>query len=132
MEMENVNIQDLDIEIGTKEQIKLTPKRVKIIEPQIIEVKSKEGKYIGKKLVCLSKHPDKSEAVAISSIQFLKDKKVITAGIWLTKDSCGLIQKGSGLATLLERTNSKTIKDLVGKEIETDLEDSGYLCFRLF
>ena len=41
------------------------------------------------------------------------------------------IQKGSSLATFLNHTDSKNLKELVGKEVDTELEGN-FLCFKAY
>lgn len=126
-----MEIDDLEIEVGTKETASLKPKKVKVLSLALTEIKSKDGKYIGKKLNCIVKHPDRDEAINISSLQFVKGKEIKTTGIWMTKDSDNLIQKGSSLAILLDFMKAKTIKELVGKEIDTVLDEAGYVVFKV-
>lgn len=131
MEMTN-ETNELDMKVGTKEMSSLKPKPVKIISAEVVDVKSKEQKMIGKKLNLFVKHPDKIEAVLISSVQYIKGKEIKDSGIWLTRDSENNIQKGSALAILLDHTGTKTIRELTGKEVNTILDAKGYLTIKCY
>ena len=123
------NQTELDKEIGTAEPEKketLEPKKVKIVKVTIRDTKK------GKILNCESKHPDKEENINISSLAYLRDKKVITGGLWMTLDKDENIQKNSGLAIFMSRLGVKCAKELEGKEAETELDDNKWLCFRAY
>ena len=121
--------QELEKGIGNiePERKTLQPKKVKIVQVDIVEVGEKKNK----KVTILVKHPDKEETINLSSVNLLIDKKVRTIGLWYNLDSDGNLQKGSALAEFLTFTNSKNLKDLGGKEVDTDLEGN-FLCFRAY
>jgi len=121
--------QELEKGIGNiePERKTLQPKKVKIVQVDIVEVGEKKNK----KVTILVKHPDKEETINLSSVNLLIDKKVRTIGLWYNLDSDGNLQKGSALAEFLTFTNSKNLKDLSGKEVDTDLEGN-FLCFRAY
>jgi len=121
--------QELNKPIGTIEPEKretLEPKKVRIERVRLRP--SKKGDV----LECDSKHPNREEAIKISSVSFLKDKQVRTSGLWFTKDKEGNIQKGSALAVFLQKVGVKTPKELEGKEVETELDDAKWLCFKAY
>ncbi len=116
-------------EIGTLEPEKkevLKPTKVKIVEVSVRETKK------GKILNCESKHPDKEDTIAISSLSYIRDKQVVNGGLWITLDKDEKIQKGSALAVFLDRNGVKNPKELVGKEIETELDEKSWLCFKAY
>ena len=117
---------ELNLGIGTKENVALKPAKVKI-EKISIEPAGK-----GKKVSCEVKHPDKEETIKISELRYIKGTEVVVSGTWLNQDEDGLIRKGSALATLLTFLDCKTIKDLEGKEVQTELDAKGYLCFKAY
>jgi len=122
--------EELTKEIGTieSENKRLEPKKVKIVKVEIVEVGEKKNKKVN----CSVLHPDYSDGtITISSVSYLKDKKVVNTGLWYNLDKEDKIQKGSVLAILLSSTNSKNLKELEGKEVETDTEGN-YLCFRAY
>ncbi len=121
--------EELKKEIGTIEsEIKsLKPAKVKIVEVKIVEVGEKKNRKVN----CLVVHPDKEESITISSASILRDKKVLTTGLWYNLDKEENIQKGSTLATFLSSTDSKNLKELEGKEVETELEGK-FLCFKAY
>jgi len=122
--------EELEKEIGTIEPEKKTlePKKVKIVKVEVIEV----GEKHNKKVACSVEHPDYDDGtISISSVAYLKDKKVTTSGLWFNLDKEENIQKGSALATFLEKTEVKNIKELEGKEVDTELEGN-FLCFKAY
>ncbi len=120
---------ELEKEVGTQEQERntLKPAVVKIVKVEIVEVGEKKNKKVN----CYIKHPDKEETITISAVSFLRDKAVKTVGLWYNLDKEENIQKGSGLAVFLEKTSSKNLKELEGKEVETEL-DGNFLCFKAY
>jgi len=121
---------ELEKEIGKiePEGKRLEPKKVKIVKVEIVEVGEKKNKKVN----CSVQHPDHSEGtITISSVSYLRDKKVVNTGLWFNLDKEDNIQKGSALAVFLNKVGSKNLKDLEGKEVETDLEGN-YLCFKAY
>lgn len=119
---------ELEIGIGTKEATSLKPAKVVVVSVTIEEVGEKDNK----KVSLAVKHPDKEETIKISQVKYFKGDKVVTFGTWLNKDEDGLIRKGSALALVLEKAEVSTIKELEAKEFDTDVDDKGYLCLKLF
>ena len=121
---------ELNVGIGNEEFQKLKPTTVKIVGVRVDEFDVKGKK--SKKVVCLAKHPDKLETINISSVKFENKGKLESVGLWLNKDSQGLIRKGSALATLMSAVGANTPENLVGKEIATTLDDQEYLTFKAY
>jgi len=121
--------KELEKEIGTlePEKARLEPKKVKIVKVEIIPVGEKQNR----KVVCSVKHPDRDEEIKLSSVSYLRDKAVATTGLWYNLDKEEKIQKGSALSVFLIKTNSKNLKELEGKEVDTELEGN-YLCFKCY
>ena len=120
---------ELNKEIGTEEPERkdaLEPKKVKIVKVSLRDTKK------GKVLDCESKHPDKEETIHISSVAYLRDKQVVNSGLWYTLDSQENLQKGSALATFLQYVGVKTPVDLVDKEVDTELDEAKWLCFKAY
>lgn len=123
----------LDKGIGTKETIALKPANVKIVDVKVEMQKNKEGKDVGEKVICTVKHPDKEETIEISSVKYEnKSSKLVVTGIWYKEDEDKLLQKGSALSTLLNFLAAKTLRELIGKEVATVLDEKGYLCFKAY
>ena len=121
---------ELEKEIGKiePEGKRLEPKKVKIVKVEIVEVGEKKNRKVN----CSVLHPDYSEGmITISSVSYLRDKKIVNTGLWFNLDKEENIQKGSALAVFLTKTNSKSLKELEGKEVDTDLEGN-YLCFKAY
>lgn len=121
--------KELEKEIGNTEleTQTLKPAKVNIVKVEIVEV----GEKNNKKVNCLVKHPNKDEPITISSASILRDKKVVTTGLWFNLDKEENLQKGSTLAVFLGSTDSKNLKELEGKEVETEL-DGKFLCFKSY
>ena len=120
---------ELEKEVGTiePEMQHLKEAKVTIVKVEIIEAGEKKNRKVN----CLVKHPDKEETITLSSVSYLRDKKIVTTGLWYNLDKEGNIQKGSALALFLNSTNSKNLKELEGKEVDTEL-DGNYLCFKAY
>src|SRR3990167_7071279 len=116
--------------IGNEEAITLKPSNVKILSVETGEFGKEKKK--GTKVTCLCKHPDASEPIHISSVKYLVKDKIETAGLWINKDSKGLIRKGSALAVFLNSVGAKTIAELKDKEVQTIQDDKGYLVFKAY
>ena len=129
---ETSKIDKLNVGIGDKEIVSLAAKPVKILTVSVEEQKNKAGKVVGDKVVCMCKHPDKEEAIAISSVEFMKKKQIKSSGTWFNLDSDDKIQKGSALSSLLVKLDAASIKAMEGKEAETVIDDKGYLAFRTY
>lgn len=118
--------------VGNKEQKSLDAKPVVVlgfvVEPVIGKKDGKNpGKEVGKKLVVLCKHPDREEAVKISTVMSLvtsagNKKEIKSNTIWVNLDEDGNLQKGSGIAVLCEKYKVEVLNDLIGKKVETELE----------
>jgi len=120
---------ELNKEIGTTESEKkevLKPTKVKIVNVSLRDTAK------GKILSCESKHPDKEEMIKISSVSYLKDKQVVTNGLWYTLDKEEKIQKGSALSNFLINLGAKTPKELEGMEVDTELDEKEWLCFKAY
>lgn len=120
--------EDLDNKIGTKEQEKLKPEKVKIVKVGL----EKPEKAKSQKVVCSVQHPDRNESISISSVKFEKNGKLVTVGLWYNKDEEGFIPKSSALAVLMNFLKVETIRQLEKQEIWTAEDDKGYLCFKAY
>ena len=124
--------------IGNKESKQsLMPKPVVVqgnkAEAVIGKVGNKNaGKEIGKKLILICKHPDREELLNLSSITFITGKSVKTSTLWINLDEDGNIQKGSVIATLLNKYNSNNVSSLVGKTLETELDENKFLAIKAY
>jgi len=121
--------EELETGIGTiePERQTLEAKKVKIVNVDIVDVEKAKSK----KIQCEVKHPDKEETIKISSIAYLLDKQIVNKGLWFNRDKDKNIQKGSALSVFLQKTDSKNIKELIDKELETEL-DGNFLCFKCY
>ena len=133
METQN-QIDYSKIGVGTKETSKLKPAKVKILGVEI-QTKTKEGKIMKSPLAnILVKHPDREEQVKLSKIKYEKNGKLEVVTLWVNLDEEGKFQKSSALAELLRITQSLTIEELTGKEVETieQSKEDTYLCIKAY
>ena len=123
-------------QIGNKEgQKSLLAKPVvvqgKQAEPVLGKVNTKNaGKEVGKKLVLICKHPDKEEVIKISTLVFITGKSVKSSTMWINTDEDGNIQKGSIIAILLGKYGLKTINEIDGKTLDTELDENKFLAIK--
>jgi len=120
---------ELNKEVGQIDPEKkevLEPKKVKIVEVNLRETKK------GKIVECAVKHPDKEEPIHISSLSYIREKQIVFGGLWFTLDKEQNIQKGSALATFMSRLEVSKPLGLIGKEVETELDDKDWLCFKAY
>jgi len=119
---------ELKLEIGNEEAATLKPAIVKIMDVKVEEVGTKKSR----KVICPSKHPDAEELINISAVKFESKRKLDTVGLWINKDSKGLIRKGSALAVFMQSQGCKTIDQLKGRDVMTISDEKGYLCFKAY
>lgn len=122
----------LDKKIGTKELQVLKPAKVTIAGVRL-DPKTARGKSV--EIVILScKHPEREELIELSKVKLVKGSTVKTSGLWWFEDEDGLIQKGSAIAELLNICSVGTLKELVGKEVDTttESETSSYLVIKAY
>lgn len=119
---------ELKIGIGNEEATTLKPSNVKILDVIVSELGVKKSK----KVVCKCKHPDKEETINISALKYEHNGKLEVSGLWVNKDSKGLIRKGSALAVFLQGNGANIISDLIGKDVQTTTDEKGYLCFKAY
>jgi len=118
--------EELKLGIGTEEAVSLKPAKVRIVQVNVEELGAKKAK----KVICLCKHPEKEAPIQISAIKYENKGKLDVSGLWINKDSKGLIRKGSALAVFLQNTGSQTIEQINGKDVDTTTDDKGYLVFK--
>jgi len=126
----------LNMETGEKEMATLKPATVEIKDVTVNEVGEKKLK----KISCLVKHPDSNDVIEISSVKYEKKGKLKVSGLWVkyekkeeAKDEAPTkLQKGSALTIFLGFAMAKNPKELEGKEVETVMDDRGFLCFKAY
>ncbi len=115
-------------EIG-KETARLEPKDVKVKDIKEVEVETQQGKRT--KLVLVVEHPDLPE-MEISKAKYLKEKKVVETGLWLTEDKDGNIPYLSAVAHLLRHYNLKRVKDIATTSLQTDIDEKGFIIIKAY
>jgi hypothetical protein len=132
MEEEKVKFQGefSDTPIG-EDRPALTAKKVMCVEVKTEPV-TNAGKSFGDKIVFVCRHPDSSEPVNLSSVKYLDGDKLKQSGLWAKRDSDGKIPSKSAIANLLRFFGKNTIRELIGREFETIVDDKGYLAIKGF
>lgn len=130
------NTSDLGtIGIGNKEKPKLDAKPCLV---KMITVKPTNTKKGGKVEIVEFhvKHPAKEDLIRITSASIMrqrKDKKeIVSTGTFLDLDEDGNLQKGSPLADILVKYGAKTIPEMQGKTVETEIGSDNYLCIKAY
>ena len=124
--------QKLKIGIGTKEPEKLKPKKVVAGGIRFDEVRNKNDKVIGEKVTVICKHPDKEDPIAISSVEYKKDKALKISALWYNLDEEGLIAKNSALAQWMRHNGLENLDNIENKGFDTSQDDAGFLCFKAY
>ena len=122
--------ENLDMKIGSEQPL-IEAKKCLILSLEQKDIKDKEGKDIGVKLVMKVNHPDAGE-IELSKVKYEKNSKLTESGLWLTKDKDGNIPFKSALASLLKFNNCSKLKDLNGKEINTAIDDNGFIIAKAY
>lgn len=120
----------IDTPIGT-DRPALVAKRVICINVTTEPVTS-AGKSYGDKINIVCEHPDSKEPVNISSIKFLVGDKLKQSGLWAKRDSEGKLPSKSAIVHLIRFKGKNTIKELIGEQFDTILDDSGYLLIKCY
>jgi hypothetical protein len=127
-------LEQLKMGISKEEaKIQLKPAKVKIVGGKVEEVGQKKTS----KLILMCKHPDKEEPISISSVKYEnRSGKLEVSGLWMYKDKetkkLEEPKKGSQIAALMQITNTASLDQLFGKEVDTLLGDDGYLCIKAY
>ncbi len=128
---------ELEKQIGTKEQPKLSAgsvivKLVEVIEKQPADAKKKKFKIVEVSIL----HQDKEELIKLSNIKIKKiqgnNETITKDGIWYREDADGNIDKNCNAAQLLKFYNKTTLKSLEGSSVITELDAAGYLCIKAY
>ena len=119
--------QKLETEIGNKE-----PERLKAEKVNILDVRIEPTEKYGEKAVFIVKHPSKSETLNISKVRYVDKDKIKTSGTWYKLDEDQKLFKLSSLARLLVFYGVENLKAMIGKEVDTELDDAGYLVFKAY
>ena len=119
--------------IGTKEIKKLEPKPCKVLGVGMVALNNKKhpGKMI-EKIVFKCEYPGRESPIEFSDCELIQNKEVIIKPTWYFEDEDKNIQQGSTLANVLLFYNAPTLKDMVGKTVQTALDARGYLCLRVY
>ena len=70
--------------------------------------------------------------VEISKTKYLKKDNVKTSGLWVTLDEDENLDKQSAVVQMLIKYNCKNIKEILGRIVDTCLDDEGYLAIKSY
>lgn len=126
---------ELDKQIGTKEQAKLTAGSVIVTEVVINELPTKKGGKVKiAEFYCL--HPDKDEPIKISNMKIKKvqgnNETITKDGIWYREDDEGNVDKRCNAAELMRFYKHTSLRSFVDSSIITELDASGYLTIKAY
>lgn len=131
-EQENI----LNKKVGDNEVPKNTVEPAKVtIVSVIIKTTNKDGKKMNTPLAeFYVKHPMKDECLKITKVKYLDGDNLNVVGFWIQIDPDGDFYKGSAVQVILEKLGCETLKDTIGKEIDTieESKDSPYLCLKAY
>lgn len=136
METNNQNVNEESWQtagIGTKEIQKLKPAPCKVLGVGKISLanKKKPGKMI-EKIVFKCEYPGRESPIEFSDCELISNKEVVIRPTWYFEDEDRNIQQGSTLASILLFYNAHSLKDMVGKTVQTALDAKGYLCLKAY
>lgn len=128
---------ELEKPIGTKEQPRLSAGSVIV---KLVEVLLKEPKDTKKKKFRIVEisilHPEKEELIKLSNMKIKKvqgnNETIMKDGIWYREDVDGNIDKNCNASQLLKFYQKKTLKELEGSSITTELDNAGYLAIKVY
>lgn len=125
--MENKSIEDIGV--GDKKPKKyLKPTKVKIVS---YGIENKQGNDC---LIVSVDHPDSKDNLKISGVKMKRFNKLKQNGLWVSLDEDGKFPYESAIAEFLRKVGVDCIKDLIGKEVETDIIsiDNPLLVFKCY
>ena len=119
----------IDTEVGTRDNKKaLAPAIVKVLEWEIKEGNEDISPIV--EFLCL--HPESDKPIRLSRIKFEKNKKIISTGLWVKKDTENKISKNSALGYFMKFNNCNVLNDFKGKELQTVRDDNEFLVFKTY
>ena len=120
-----------EVEIG--EDVPQVEAKPCIIKGYKIDPIIKDSKEIGKKVLLLVNHPqiiDKD--IEISGVKYQDGDKIKNSGLWWKLDKDGKIPYKSALSNLLRHYNKSNLMSLKETEVETVVNDNGYLAIKAY
>jgi len=122
------NMEDFNTPVGTVESVKLKPAKVKIVGLKIEAAGTKGNKKLNIEVM----HPEnKDKSIKISTAKIINSKeKLENATLWFNKDAEGKLSKNSTLSKFIKFLGGNCINDLLGKDVDTILNEDNYLTFK--
>lgn len=126
---------ELDKTTGTKEKQGLTAGSVMVQDIIVQEHSTKKGGKV-KITAFICKHPDREEPVSISNMKIKKiqgnNETIMQDAVWYREDEDGLIEKGCNTQKILAYYGKKTLRDVIGTFLTTELNADGYLAIKAY
>lgn len=127
MTQQTEEIQELDVSVG-EPLPPLVPKMVLVKDVSVVEIE-----HYGPKVVVKVEYDAKVGVIDVSKARYLRDGKLRLAGLWWKKDRDGNVAHGSALGVLLRHYECTSLRDLIGRELETESEaESKYLVLKAY
>lgn len=126
---ENQEIEVIDVEMG-EDKPQVTAKRVVIEDVKAVVVKFEKDE--AKKIVLKVRHPDMKELIDISAAKYESNNKIKVSGLWYKLDNEGKLSFNSAVARLIRHCGKAKVSELKGEQIETTLDDAGYLVVKAY
>ena len=119
--------------VGTIEPEKLGAKKVKVLKAEIqTQYKKDKTTAVGDIVKLTCKHPDKDEPIVISKVRYEVVGKLKESGIWYNEDTNKEVQKGSALSILLAHYSCANVRALEALELDTVINEQGYLIIKAY
>ena len=127
---------ELDKQIGTIEQPKLSAGSILVKEVKIEEIESKNKKGKFKMVSFYCKHPDKEELIKLSNMKIKKvqgnNETISKDGAWYREDKDSNIDKNCNASELMRFYHKTTLKQFENSTITTELDSNGYLTIKCY
>jgi hypothetical protein len=128
--MNELNLKTVVIGKIASERLKAAKCEVVNVDTELVE-KAKTNKA-----VFYLKHPDKDESIKVSNVTLLRQKKgkkeISVLATWITIDKENNLSMDSALAQLLRFYKAQNLAEMIGKIVETEADEQGYLVLKAY
>ena len=129
-ETENKDLRSLKIGNIASEKLEAAKCEVTRVDTGYVE-KAKLNKA-----VFTLKHPKKEELLKLSTATLMRQRKgkreIVSFATWVTTDKAGNLAMDSTLAQVLKFYHAEDLTGMVGKAIETEPGEDGYLTIKAY
>lgn len=123
-------IDILDVEVG-EDKPQIEPKRVVIEKVDIEDIELGNGEK-SKKIVLKVKHPAVEQQIDITGAKYEQGGKIKKSGLWYKLDNENRLPYNSAISYVLRHYKKKTPREMVGEQIDTVADESGYLLVKAY